>query len=40
LLSERNIKTYSAVVGVPPEVTDLDLALESWKKVYLPLVLK
>lgn len=31
---------YSAVVGVPPEVTDLDIALEPWKKVYLPVVLK
>ncbi len=31
---------YSAVVGVPPEVTDLDIALEPWKKVYLPLVLR
>jgi hypothetical protein len=23
-----------------PEVTDLDIALEPWKKVYLPVVLK
>lgn len=29
---------YSAVVGVPPEVTDLHLALTPWPKVYLPLV--
>jgi hypothetical protein len=31
---------YSAVVGVPPEVTDLDIALEPWKKVYLPLIMR
>jgi len=31
---------YSAVVGVPPEVTDLDIALEPWPKVYLPIVLR
>ena len=31
---------YSAVVGVPPEVTDLDIVLEPWKQVYLPAVLK
>jgi hypothetical protein len=31
---------YSAVVDVPPEVTDLDIALEPWKKVYLPVVLR
>jgi hypothetical protein len=26
--------------SVPPEVTDLDNALEPWKKVYLPVVLR
>jgi len=31
---------YSAVVGVPPEVTDLDIQLEPWAKVYLPIVLR
>jgi hypothetical protein len=31
---------YSAIVGVPPEVTDLDMALEPWKKVYLPLIVR
>ena len=30
---------YSAVVGVPPEVTDLDIALEPWPRVYLPVVI-
>jgi len=34
------LSRHSAVVGVPPEVTDLDIALEPWKKVYLPLVMK
>ena len=29
-----------AIIGVPPEVTDLDLALEPWKKVYLPVMIK
>jgi len=23
---------------MPPEVSDLDIALEPWKKVYLPLI--
>lgn len=31
---------YSAVVGVPPEVTDLDIALEPWHRVYLPVVIR
>ena len=32
--------TGSAIVNMPPEVTDLDIALEPWKRVYLPAVLK
>lgn len=31
---------YSAVVGVPPEVADLDIALEPWPKVYLPVIIR
>lgn len=31
---------YSAVVGVPPEVTDLHIALEPWYRVYLPVVIR
>jgi hypothetical protein len=31
---------FSAVAGVPPEVTDLDIASEPWKRVYLPVVLR
>jgi hypothetical protein len=30
----------TTVSGVPPEATDLDIALEPWKKVYLSLVLR
>lgn len=30
----------SAVVGVPPEVTDLDLALTPWPRLYLPLMVR
>ncbi len=31
---------FSPVVGVPPEVTDLDLALTPWPRVYLPLMVR
>jgi hypothetical protein len=28
--------TSSAIVNMPPEATDLDIALTPWRKVYLP----
>jgi hypothetical protein len=31
---------YSTVVGVPPELIDLDIPLEPWKRVYLSVVLR
>lgn len=30
----------TVVVAAPPEVTDLDIALAPWERVYLPSVLK
>lgn len=31
---------YSAVVGVPPEVTDLNIVLDPWPRVFLPLIIR
>ena len=38
--AEGYASLVSPVVGVPPEVTDLDLALTPVKRIYLPLVLR
>ena len=38
--AERYASLVSPVVGVPPEVTDLDLALTPIERIYLPLVLR
>jgi hypothetical protein len=32
-IDRRDVTSDGDVVGVPPEVTDLDLALEPWKKL-------
>jgi len=38
--AEGYVPLVSPVVGVPPEVTDLDLALRPIQRIYLPLVLR